>query len=246
MIIGRHELGPVSTSERVGRNSVTLGTPATKAVVFDLFGTLISWPEQAPYRRAMADRLAIDYDTFLSLWSKSWSARNVGETDAIGALRALCVERSLPADEERIAFAASAWTDFLRIILNPREWAVDAVDGLRSAGLRIGLMSDSPPEVPAIWPTTACAALVDEAVFSCAEKVLKPDPRLYAAIALRVGVEPSGCLYVGNGDSQELAGARQSGMRAVLFTGPGEKPGREAETWDGPRISDLRSIAGLT
>lgn len=69
------------------------------------------------------------------------------------------------------------------------------------------------------------------------ERALKPDPRLYAAVSQRLGVTSSECLYVGNGDGDELAGALAAGMRAVLFTGPGEFPGREAATWQGPRIS---------
>lgn len=217
----------------------------TKAIVFDLFGTLISWPEGSTHRHLMAQRLAVDHATFRVAWSESWRARNAGEIDAIGALRTLCEDLSVTVDEERIRFAASAWTDFLRKILVPRDGAVETITQLRAAGLRIGLMSDSPSEVPVVWPETALAPLVDEAVFSCTEKVVKPDPRLYHAIARRLEVEPGECLYVGNGDGDELSGAVRFGMSAVLFSGPGETLGREAEAWPGPRISRLTDTLGL-
>jgi FMN phosphatase YigB (HAD superfamily) len=58
-------------------------------------------------------------------------------------------------------------------------------------------------------------------------------------------VSPAECLYVGNGDGEELAGAAHEGMRAVLFTAPGEHPGQEAATWTGPRITELGAIRDL-
>lgn len=229
-------IGPLTSDEALA---------PTKAIVFDLFGTLVPWPQGSTHRHVMAQRLAVDYETFRAAWSESWRARNAGEMDAIGALRTLCENLSVRVDEERIRFAASAWTDFLQKILVPRDGAVETIAQLRAAGFRIGLMSDSPLEVPVAWPETALAPLVDEAVFSCTERVVKPDPRLYAAIARRLAVEPVECLYVGNGDGEELAGAVRSGMSAVLFSGSGETLGREAETWPGPRIARLADTLGL-
>lgn len=190
----------------------------------------------------MADRLGIDRDVFRPAWSNSWRDRNEGKLGAAGALRALCAGLSIVADEPRIAFAASAWTEFLQRILVPRQGAAAAIRSLRAEGVKVGLVSDSPAEVPLVWQATELATLFDEAVFSCTEGCLKPDPRLYRAAAGRLGVEPEACLYVGNGDGDELAGALATGMRALLFTGPGEHPGREAATWQGPCISSIDDV----
>jgi putative hydrolase of the HAD superfamily len=60
--------------------------------------------------------------------------------------------------------------------------------------------------------------LFDTVLFSCEVKLKKPDRRIYELCAQRLGVEPDECLYVGNGGSDELAGARRAGMTPVLLT----------------------------
>lgn len=43
---------------------------------------------------------------------------------------------------------------------------------------------------------------------------------LYRAACDRLAIAPEDCVYVGNGDGEELAGATTFGMRPVLFTAP--------------------------
>jgi putative hydrolase of the HAD superfamily len=68
------------------------------------------------------------------------------------------------------------------------------------------------------WPESPLAPLFDTALFSCDVKLKKPDRRIYELCTQRLGVEPAQCLYVGNGGSDELAGARRAGMTPVLLT----------------------------
>jgi len=63
------------------------------------------------------------------------------------------------------------------------------------------------------------ADLFDVALFSCHEKVAKPDPVIYLRAAARLGVAPGRCLFAGDGGSQEHAGARAAGMSTVLVLG---------------------------
>lgn len=223
-------------------SSVRLQPP--RAVVFDLFGTLVSWPDGSPHTLAMAEQLGIPYESFRPVWSRMRRARDAGEMTSERSLRIVCDELKVTADDERLRFAALARTVFLRSVLVPRAGALEALRELRSGRLRIGVLSDASLEVPMLWNDSALAPLIDAAVFSCTERTVKPDPRLYAAVVKRLGVAPSRCLYVGNGDGDELAGALRAGMRAVLFTGSGEVPGGEATTWDGPRISRLADVIG--
>lgn len=194
------------------------------------------------YYARMAELLGIEYDQFRDLWRKSWLARNTGQIDTVAALRAMCVELAITIDDDRLALAASPWIEFLRTALTPRDGTAEGVELLRARGYKIGLMSDSPPEVPRLFAQTALSHLFDTAVFSSEVGVVKPDPQLYARVAKLLGVAVAACVYVGNGDGQELSGALRCGMRAVLFAGAGERPGGEAATWQGPRITDLREL----
>lgn len=49
---------------------------------------------------------------------------------------------------------------------------------------------------------------------------LKSDARIYRLACDGLGLDPSGCIYVGDGSSQELTGALEVGMRPVLILGP--------------------------
>jgi putative hydrolase of the HAD superfamily len=217
----------------------------TRAVVFDLFGTLVTYPPGAPHVRAMAEELGTDFEPLHAAWRKLRARRDAGEVDTAGALRLCCGELGLAARADRIEAACTAVATFFRGLLAPRDGALSTIGLLRERGLRIGLVSDANIEVSRAWPESALAPLVDAAVFSCDAHVRKPDPRLYRAVREGLAVPASECLYAGNGDGDELAGAMRAGMRAVLFAAPGELPGREAASWRGPRITDLGEIVAL-
>lgn len=216
---------------------------SVRAVVFDLFGTLISYPPGARHVRAMAQRLGVAFEVLRPAWSSTRPRRDSGELDATQALLECCDGLGIRPSEDQLAAARAELSDFLRGILVPREGAMDTLGTLRDRGLRIGLVSDASVEVARLWASTAFAPLVDAPVFSCEQRVRKPHPSLYLAVCERLGIGASDCLYVGNGDGDELAGALTAGMRALLFTAPGEYPGREAEEWSGPRITDLREVS---
>lgn len=214
----------------------------TKAVVFDLFGTLVTWPEGAPHIRAMAARLGIEPEALRPGWHKVLRERNSGELDTMSALSRISKEMALAVSDETIRLAAGEWIPFARSVLVPRRGALETLDAIHTRGSRVGLLSDCSAEVPAVWPETSMARHFDAAVFSCTEGRVKPDPHLYEAVTRRLAVESADCLYVGNGDGGELAGATRAGMRAVLFAADGEPPGREAATWEGERISQLSEV----
>ena len=74
-------------------------------------------------------------------------------------------------------------------------------------GLRTALISNCSPDVPELWPTTPYVQLIDEPLFSCVERLVKPDSNLYLRAWTRLGVGPEDCVYVGDGGDHELTGA---------------------------------------
>jgi ribosomal protein S18 acetylase RimI-like enzyme len=65
----------------------------------------------------------------------------------------------------------------------------------------------------------------------------------------RLGVPPQRCLYVGDGDGQELTGAKRMGMDAVLICAPHEErivmASQEARNWRGPKIAHIEELLTL-
>lgn len=97
--------------------------------------------------------------------------------------------------------------------LEPRMF--DALRKAREAGVKTGLLSNS-------WGRTdygALVDLVDGVVISGAERLRKPDPRIYRLAAERVGAEPEACVFVDD-VARNVEGAVAVGMRAIHHTDP--------------------------
>jgi len=99
----------------------------------------------------------------------------------------------------------------------PRSDAIETLSHLKYEGCKIGLISDCSAEVPAIWKDTPFVKLIDVAIFSCLVGMKKPDPQIYQLTMNQLGIRPQEGLYIGDGSSQELTGASQVGMQAVLL-----------------------------
>ena len=183
-----------------------------KAVVFDLWDTLVIWPqdEWGSFHGRMADSLGIEHDLFTDAWVEQYDLRATGPLEP--SVRAVC-ER-LGVDGDRVEGLIDVRVDWTREALVPRPGAVEVLDELRRRGYRLGLISVCSEEVPRLWEHTEMASRIDEPVFSCSVGVAKPDPRIYRIAADRLGVEPGDCLFV---DDQPtfVEGARVAGMDAV-------------------------------
>ena len=66
--------------------------------------------------------------------------------------------------------------------------------------------------------TSALFPYFDVALISYEQGICKPSPEMYQRMIELLGVVPEECLYVGDGGSRELYGARDAGMKAVQCT----------------------------
>jgi len=225
-------------SDTAGRTG-TRPPGTTKAVVFDYFGTL---QVAVPDWELMAQRgrvgliLGAAPELFAAALTACYDARFRGQTGDL-AQTLSDVAWSVGGNPtttqvtEAVALRLSLeWTNARRI----RAGAVDLLLRLRSAGLRIGVVSDCSHELAAHWDRLPLTEFVDAVVLSFTEGVRKPDPRMYAAICARLSIAAQDCLYVGDGGSHELTGAAAAGMHAVRLRCPDHL---EHATYD-PEISD--------
>jgi putative hydrolase of the HAD superfamily len=187
-----------------------------RAVVFDLWDTLVVWPqnEWEGFHGRMADALGIEPDRFSEAWVGQYDLRATGPLEP--SVRAVCEQ--LGVDGGRIDTLIGVRVDWTREVLVPRPGAVEVLDELRRRGYRLGLISVCSEEVPKLWEHTELASRIDEPVFSCSVGVAKPDPRIYRIAAERLEVETGDCLFV---DDQPgfVEGARAAGMDAVQLGG---------------------------
>lgn len=220
-----------------------------KAVIFDLFGTLVwgFWKGHDDHLTEMANTLALSVENFTQAWTDTCGERLLGTIPTIADnLRIIIGRLGLRLDQGRIARAVRIREDFVRSRLIPRPDAPAILEELKARGLALGLMSDCSPEVPSLWAELPISGYFDCAIFSPVARVRKPDPRMYLLVCDRLGVRPEACLYIGDGGNNELSGARGLGMTPILISVPGEVATdpftAEARNWGGPRISGLMDV----
>lgn len=194
-----------------------------RAVIFDLFGTLVCdlvGPKYTDTLTRMATVLSIPADDFLKKWSDTFYERNTGAFPTVGAnLVHICEELGVQPKGNEVNLAARIRQDYAKLVMNTsRSGAKEVLSRLKQMGCKIGLISNCTPDAPAVWPKIPLASLIDVVVFSSSVRLMKPDCRIYRLTVERLGVESKGCLYVANGQNSELYGACEVGMYPVLIT----------------------------
>ena len=113
----------------------------------------------------------------------------------------------------------------------------DALAALRTAGLRIGLVSNSARDV---WEFAQHHGLdVDAGISSFHHGHTKPHASIFRAVLDLLEVDPPDAVMVGDTIADDIEGARALGMRAILLDREGARPDFE------PRIATLDELLPL-
>lgn len=212
----------------------------TRAVVFDLWDTLVEFPvaEADALKQRLARLAPLDPDEFERRWRDGYRASQTGPlADSY---------RALGIPDEHVDEHVAARHAFARASLRLRRGARETLAALRARGVKLGLITVCSEEVPAAWPETELAGLFDAETFSSACGLIKPDPEIYLSTLAALGVEPADALFVGDGANDELGGAERVGMTPVLFVPEGREPyWAEVRDWRGLRVSSLPDVVGL-
>jgi len=211
-----------------------------RAVIFDLWETLVDWPadEANALRRTLAERAGLPLEEV---------DRRLGEYYLASQTRPLAeVYRLLGVPEHEIEAHVGARVELTRRMLRPRAGVIETLAELRRRCLRVGLISMCSEDVPVAWPETELAGLFDVETFSSRCGLAKPDAAIYLHTSDALGVEPTACLFVGDGANDELAGAERVGMTPVLVTPPGREPlWTEVRGWRGLRVRSIPEVLAL-
>jgi putative hydrolase of the HAD superfamily len=204
-----------------------------RAVIFDLWETLIDWDEAAA--RRMSERIdELAGPGFRERW---YAAPNRYTAPVRTVLAEVGVPAALMEDVCDIRL------DYVRGCMVPRPGAVATLVTLRERGYLTGLITVCSEDVETLWPDSAFAGLFDAEVFSSQVGMSKPDPRIYLHCCELLGVDPHEAVFVGDGANDELDGARRVGLDAILIHRVGQDPlWAEVADWDGPRVTSIPEV----
>lgn len=188
------------------------------AVVFDLYETLLTEfaPDWHP-AKTPAERLGVPSDVFDGVWRSRKAARMTRAVDYGDVLREACLAAGLTMDAGIETVIADLHSERLETKAKPlvaiERPVLDSLRELRAMGLRLGLISNCSVEEVAAWDESPLAPLFDDVVFSYRVGCAKPDPAIYLRSCHALKVSPEQSAFVGDGGSDELAGAARVGMR---------------------------------
>jgi len=122
-----------------------------------------------------------------------------------------------------------------------------ALRELNTAGIRIGLISNSHRCLASFQSHFALQGLVSAAISSFDHGYMKPHPSIFAAALQLVNVPPGAALMVGDSVRQDVDGALAAGMRAaLLYRGDGEHESERTLAARGvPTIRSLKELSNL-
>ncbi len=199
---------------------------AKKAVIFDLFHTLTSLESTlGPNRRTTSEILGVRREDWNDQLLRKSRDRLVGsKKDAFEIIagmaraidRSISEEKITAATENRIAQFAAALSAI------PAE-TVAVLESLKKRGKRIGLISNADVTEVAAWGGSKIGHLFDSTIFSCVVGCVKPERQIYELSLRELGVSPDEAVFVGDGGSNELEGAKKVGMATIMVTGIVEK-----------------------
>ena len=187
-----------------------------KAVLFDLYETLITESHAAPTRASsLAPALGLERQAYRAAWKARRPRIVVGKLSFADALTE--ISRTLAGTVD-----AAAVQKICQQRINEKAEACARIDDrvktliteLAGRHIRLGVISNGFKEDVLPWSDCSLAPAFQSAVFSCDEGVAKPDPEIYLRALHRMGVQPDVTVYIGDGGDNELAGAAQAGLRA--------------------------------
>ncbi|MFM7596831.1 MAG: HAD family hydrolase [Actinomycetota bacterium] len=198
-----------------------------EAVIFDWGGTLTPWHDidlvdmwlayaqafEASDPRDLAESLAGEER---ARWQRQQSTSGADGTGTLDHLfGAVGIDVSTPRHGRALAAYLAHWEP--HTLADPD--AVDLLAALRTRGIRVGVLSNT------IWPRWHHEAvfsrdgllpLIDAAVYSSEIAFAKPHASAFEAALASVGVQPGAAVFVGDRPWDDVHGAQEVGMRAVL------------------------------
>ena len=191
-------------------------------VVFDLFHTLVDPEDFRPkdFRRAeaVATILGLDKAAFQLYWESTVRMRMSAPRREIEYVSDFLAAVGKEPSDSALAEADEALGRYQDLaLLRPRDEVVKALKLLRERGLKMGILSNTYERDVREWPRSPLAGYFDSVAFSHQTGLMKPELGAYLVILGLLGVSPASCVYVGDGGSHELAGAKKAGFGRVFF-----------------------------
>ena len=224
-----------------------------KAVIFDLYGTLVGNYSRKAYdetQEQMAKILGVPYPKFWQAMGETFKDRSLGVNRSFeDNIIEVCRRLRTKVDKTQIEQTVVLNYEFTKDSLIPEPQTLEVLGLLKRNGFYIGLITNCNANVPLLFPESPLSQYINTPVFSCEERIKKPSPDIYGIACERLKVEPQECVYVGDGSSEELTAAAAVGMLPILkradLTDVYDPHRPEVENWHGIAIDEISELCDI-
>lgn len=191
-----------------------------RGIVFDLFHTLVD-PEDFRPRDSwrlghVAEVIGANGRDLIMFWKDTYDERTTSPISGTELIGRYAEDNGIDVSPQQQARITAHLGDYQDLALEqPRTEVLDAVADLAKAH-PLAVLSNCYIEEVAAWPRSPLAPYFTGAAFSYDIGARKPDPAAYLSAVSLLGRDTGECAFVGNGGSNELAGAEDTGFGLVV------------------------------
>jgi putative hydrolase of the HAD superfamily len=189
-----------------------------RAAIFDLYDTLVEI-ETIDYlkaKQAIAEQAGVNADDFVQAWKKYTKPSARGDIMTVEERIMITL-----ADLGKFVSLDLA-TDLSKYEINLQQNRVHKLAGcdytlsrIKKLGLKIGLVTNTSSVSKNVLANLGIDHFFDCTIYSFDVKILKPAIAIYEMAISKLNIRGNEAIFVGDGNDQELDGAKNAGMFTV-------------------------------
>lgn len=209
-----------------------------KLIIFDFWGTLVEngvFP--SPVRQVKYIlRVEEPFSEYIVKFENALMLKKYD--DLYSAFMSVCEAFGKSPEKFILDRLVGMWNKH-KILAKPFREAVEVLEKLKKEGYTLALISDTDCfTTDEVLDKYDLRKYFDEVALSYKVNMLKTDPKMYALILEKLGVDKSDALVVGDSIETDINGAKEAGIKAVLVD---RRDSREFS----PKISNLNELEGF-
>ncbi len=192
----------------------------SEAIIFDLFHTLVSFKSDGTTGRNTSEILGIPEDDWNKLlWESSEYRLRHNHQDDISIIRTLAHQYDPSIVETKIEEATrERGARFRECLTSPPKHRIKTIQRLHESGHKMILLSNADVMEKRGWNESPFAPFFLNALFSCDIGYIKPEVEAYRIALKAFNSDADSVIFVGDGGSNELEGAKACGLTTVMTT----------------------------
>ncbi len=181
-----------------------------KAIIFDWGGVLIDNPAEEMMKYC-AKELNVDLWLMKNVGSKYENDFQKGLIEENIMWKKICDEMKVKTPETK-----SLWKEGVGKVFTDRKEIFELAKTLRKKGYKIGFLSNT--EIPSMeyFIDNGYEKYFDATVFSCHEKTIKPEEKIYRIALEKLGTKPEQTIFIDD-KIQYVDGAKRVGIKGILY-----------------------------